>query len=230
MRAALAFLTPVGGAATPTPAAVPWFPVVGVLVGAGCGAVWHGAELLWTPLVVAVVVVLADLLLTGMLHVDGLADAADGLLPHLTPERRLAVMGEPTVGAFAVTVVVGTLLLRVAALAALAPDWLLLALVWATSRAGMAWTMTRHHYVRPGGLGDGFRGAASAPAAVAVLVALGIGASAPHRLVAVAVCWAAVIGVAAFARRRIGGWTGDVLGAAGIVAETTALVAAAARW
>lgn len=230
MRAALAFLTPLGGASTPTPRSLPWFPVVGALVGAACGAVWHGADSLWPPLVAAVLVVTADLALTGMLHVDGLVDAADGLLPHLPPGRRLAVMAEPAAGAFGVTVVAATLVLRTAALAAMAPDWVLLALVWATSRAAMAWAIARHTYARPGGLGEAFRGSSVVPTAAAVVLVLAIAVLDVHHLLAVATCWLAAAGVVALARRRIGGWTGDVLGAAGVVGETVALLAAAARW
>ena len=230
MRAAVAFLTPLGGAAAPSARAVPWFPVVGALVGAACGAAWHGADALWPAALAGVLVVALDLGLTGMLHVDGLADAADGLLPHLPPERRLAVMAEPTIGAFGVTVVAITLLLRAAALGTMAPDWLLLALVWSTSRAVMAWTIVRHDYARPGGLGEAFRGGSRLAPALALGLALALSATDLSRFVAVVVCWLTATAVVALARRRVGGWTGDVLGAAGVVGETVALVAAAARW
>jgi adenosylcobinamide-GDP ribazoletransferase len=230
VRAALGFLTPLGGASVPTSRALPWFPVVGVAVGGAAGAVWHGAAELWPPLLAAVLVVVADLALTGLLHVDGVADAADGLLPHLAPERRLAVMAEPTVGAFGVVVVAATLLARTTAIASMPPDWLLLVLVWATSRASMAWTIARRPYARPGGLGEAFRGGSPVPAAVALLLALAIATTDLHRALAVAACWVTAAAVVALARRRVGGWTGDVLGAAGVVGETVALVAAAARW
>src|SRR5205085_224245 len=114
-----------------------WFPVVGALIGTVLGGVWWGAERLWPVPVAAALVVAADLALTGMLHFDGLMDSADGLLPHLTRDRRLDVMPQPDVGALA---------------------------------------------------------------------------------------------VALLARRRIGGFTGDVLGAAGVIGETVALVIAAAKW
>lgn len=230
MRAALAFLTPLGGAATPSPRAVPWFPVVGALVGGACGAAWHGAEALWPAALAGVLVVVLDLVLTGMLHVDGLADAADGLLPHLPTERRLAVMTEPTTGAFGVAAVAVTLLLRAAALGAMTPDWVLLALVWSTSRAVMAWTIARHDYARPGGLGEVFRGGSRLVPALALGVAVAVSATDLSRLVAVVACWLTATAAVALARRRIGGWTGDVLGAAGVVGETVALVAASARW
>ena len=118
-RGALGFLTVAGGAAAPVPAATAWFPLVGLLVGCTIGVVWWAAALAFPPAVAAGVVVAADLALTGMLHLDGLADSADGLLPPLPRDRRLAFLRSPEVGAFGVAAVVTTLGLRWAALAAL---------------------------------------------------------------------------------------------------------------
>src|SRR6202050_5659800 len=125
MRAALAFLTPFPDARPPTPQALRWFPVVGAVLGIALGGLWWAAAKIWPLPVAALIVVLADLALTGMLHLDGLADTADGLLPHLPPERRLEVMREPTVGAFGVGAVVVTLLGRFAVFATLRPAPLL---------------------------------------------------------------------------------------------------------
>src|SRR5690349_17191095 len=80
--------------------ALGWFPVLGAALGALVGACWWGAGRAWTPWPAAVLVVVVDLAVTGMLHVDGLADSADGLLPHADRERRLAIMRAPDVGAF----------------------------------------------------------------------------------------------------------------------------------
>ena len=86
MRRALAFLTPlpVGTTEPPDRRTLAWFPVVGALIGTVLGGVWWGAERRVAPPVAAGLVVAADLALTGMLHLDGLMDTADGLLPHLT--------------------------------------------------------------------------------------------------------------------------------------------------
>ena len=233
MIAALAFLTPFGGARVPTARSVAWFPAVGALVGLAVGAVWWGAGELWPPLLAAALAVTADLALTGMLHVDGLADSGDGLLPHLAPARRLEVMAEPTIGAFGVTVVAVTLVLRWSALAALAPDVLLVAGLWCLSRTLMAVVLTRVPYARGEGLASAFRGGPG------VFVAA-VGGAAAVLLVGAAAGWAALAVVPAaclggalvvlLAHRRIGGFTGDVLGAAGVMAETVGLVVAAASW
>jgi adenosylcobinamide-GDP ribazoletransferase len=239
LRSALAFLTIAGGAAAPDRRSPAWFAPVGALAGLAVGGVWWLADLAFSPLVAAVLAVAADAVVTGALHLDGLADTADGVLPPLSRERRLAVMTAPDVGAFGVAALVLALSLRVAALAALAPDPWLVVGVWAAARGAMAVTMAVVPYARPGGglasaFGGGARGSVSA-AVVGVLVAGAVVVvTASGGWVAGTAASAALVvgfaGVVALARRRLGGFTGDVLGAAGVVAETAALVVASARW
>jgi adenosylcobinamide-GDP ribazoletransferase len=236
MRSALAFLTVVGGATPPDRRAPAWFGPVGAALGLAVGAAWWAAGELWPPLVAALLAVAVDAALTGMLHVDGLADSADGLIPPLDRQRRLEVMATPDVGAFGVMVVTLVVLARIAALATLEPDPLLVAGLWTASRAAMALTLAWMPYARtPGGAASGFRAGLATPA----LAGLGIGCA--------VVVWAfdggwgpgvavAAAGLAGFgavltlAWRRLGGYTGDVLGAAGVVAETVGLLVAAVRW
>jgi adenosyl cobinamide kinase/adenosyl cobinamide phosphate guanylyltransferase/cobalamin synthase len=248
-RQALAFLTPLGGAAPPTPAAFVWFPVVGALLGLGLGSIWWTTEDVLGAFAAAALVVAADLALTGALHFDGLLDSADGLLPHLPPERRMAVMAEPHVGAFAVAAGTATLLLRTAALTALGTARpLLLGALWCLARTAMAVTAGTGRYARTQGLASSFlpaptpeEGATAGerppearpswvgPAAIGTVLVLALAAlDDPGSLVAVVAAGAAAAGVAAFARRRIGGFTGDTLGAGGIVAETVGLLTALA--
>jgi adenosylcobinamide-GDP ribazoletransferase len=238
LRQAVAFLTAVGGAATPSPAALPWFPAVGALVGVAVGGVWWGAARLWAPGVAAALALTTDLAITGLLHLDGLCDAADGLLPHLTRERRLEVMSQADIGAFAIGVAAMTLLLRWVALIALRPSVLVIAALWAASRTWMAAAALGVPYARPGG------GVASAfvtgePRGILLPVAAaGMGGALVLALVwrplagpvAVGSGTAAAAAVVVLARRRLGGFTGDVLGAAGTVGETVGLVVACAKW
>ena len=221
MRTALAFLTPLPvGAAVPDGRTARWFPLAGALLGLVVGGAWWAATEAFGPLVGAALAVAVDLAVTGALHLDGLADSADGLLPHLPdPARRKAVMAAPDVGAFGVAAVVAALLLRWAALASIEPDVLLVVAVWGASRSAMAVAMATQTYVG-GGLAAAFgRGSWWAPA-VGIAVAT---AAAPIEVAGGAV--AAVL-VVRLARRRLGGVTGDVLGALGVVAETVALVLA----
>jgi cobalamin 5'-phosphate synthase/cobalamin synthase len=233
VREALGFLTPFGGASTPTPRAVRWFPAVGLVLGTILGTAWRGAVELWPAPVAAALVVALDLACTGLLHVDGLVDSADGLLPHLERERRLEVMQEPTVGAFGVVVAGAVLLLRWSALASMPADIWLLAGLWCLSRTAMAAVMDTLPYARGDGLARAFAGDGRLPF-------LALGGFAGVACVAVASGWPALVivlaaavavaGVATLAARRLGGYTGDVLGAVGVLAETAGLVVAAARW
>jgi adenosylcobinamide-GDP ribazoletransferase len=236
MRRAVAFLTPFGGAAAPTPDAVAWFPVVGVAIGLAVGGLWWLVARAWPRSVVAALVVVADLGFTGMLHFDGLLDSADGLLAHLPRARRLEVMSGPDVGAFAVAVGAAVLLARFAALASLAPAPLLLGGLWCASRTLMAVVMKTVPYARDGGgLATSFLGRVPVGFPALGLGALAaVGLAAAWRVVAgpvaVAAGVAAGTGVVMLARHRLGGFTGDVLGAAGVVAETVGLIVASAKW
>jgi cobalamin synthase/adenosyl cobinamide kinase/adenosyl cobinamide phosphate guanylyltransferase len=235
---ALAFLTPLGGAASPTQAAFLWFPVVGALLGLVLGTIWWATDDGLGTLAAAALVVATDLALTGALHFDGLLDSADGLLPHMTPERRLAVMAEPHVGAFAVATGTTTLLLRTAALAALgAARPLLLAALWCLSRTAMAVTALTGGYARTSGLASSFLSEPArregppwvAPAAIGTILVVGLAAvDDAGSVIAMLAAAAAAAGVADLARRRIGGFTGDTLGAGGVVAETVGLLTAVA--
>jgi len=234
LRSALALLTVVGGAAAPSGAAVPWFPVVGAVVGLAVGGAWWGASQAWPRPVAAAVAVVVDLALTGLLHFDGLCDSADGLLAPMPRERRLEVMRSPGVGAFGATAAAAVLLVRWASLAALAPAPLLVAGLWAASRTWMAAIMGWVPYARPSGLASSFAPGARARWALGVGVplcfALGMAWRAGPGAAALVAGAFGAAAVAWVGWRRVGGYTGDVLGAAGVVAETVGLLAAAARW
>jgi adenosylcobinamide-GDP ribazoletransferase len=187
--------------------------------------------------VAAALTVAVDLVLTGALHLDGLADSADGLLPHLERAQRLAVMAAPDVGVFAVAAVGVTLLLRWSTLAT-APlegwHWVaVLAGLWCAARVTMVAVVTVVPYARSeGGLATAFAGgrwSAALPGAALAVVAVAAG-DGVHGVLALAVGAAAAAAVVALAHRRLGGFTGDVAGAAGILLETVALVVVVARW
>lgn len=234
LRGAVAFLTPLpAGAVVPSPGTLSWFPIVGAALGLAVGGIWWAASEAFPPLVAAALVVLADVALTGALHLDGLADSADGLFAHLDgAPRRRAVMAAPDVGAFGVVAVAVTLLLRWSALASVEPAVLTVAAVWCASRAAMAVALAAGPYVG-GGLGRAFlSGDRSAAARVrgplgagvvvgGALVAASTGGSVWWGLAGVA---AGSVAVVALGHRRLGGVTGDVVGAAGLVGETVGLI------
>ncbi|QXC59197.1 adenosylcobinamide-GDP ribazoletransferase [Aquihabitans sp. G128] len=234
MRRALAFLTVAGAGATPDGRTMRWFPLAGALVGLVVGGSWWLAAEAFPPLLAGAIVVAVDLAVTGLLHVDGLADSADGLLPHLPRERRLEVMADPTAGAFAVAAVAGVLVLRAAALGSRPVDVGLIVGIWCASRSTMALVALTRPYARPGGLASSFLGDRLAPGLAAAGIVAGAAlATATDGRAGLAAVVALLVGAAlvvALAQRRLGGFTGDVLGALGVVGETLALVVAAAKW
>jgi adenosylcobinamide-GDP ribazoletransferase len=238
--AALAFLTrvPVGRLAPFGPDDVArgavLFPVVGAGIGAFVGAVAAGLDSRLGLLLAAALAVALEALVTGAIHLDALADTADAL-GAATRERALEIMREPTIGSFGAAALALALLVKTAALAALldGPDAVLAATAaFAVGRAAplaLSWALP---YARPGGgtgstLADGAR-----PAWLAAGLALGVGVAVAalglRGLSVVAGAVGAVLAVGLVARRRFGGVTGDVLGAAVELATTLALVAAAA--
>lgn len=227
---ALSLFTIVGPGAPPVPAALPWFGVVGWVLGLALGGIWIGLDEFFPPLVVAAAIVAADLTLTGMLHFDGLADTGDSMIAPMSRETRLRVMTASDVGAFGVGLVLGVMLLRFAALASLEPDPWLLASAWATGRAFAALVLQSRPYGSDGDLAAAFRGGPRTPLLVGLLV-LAVGSAAVSGVQALlAVAIGVLVGVLVIRRseRLIGGFTGDLLGASIILVETTALVAATA--
>jgi adenosylcobinamide-GDP ribazoletransferase len=210
------------------------FPVVGAGLGALTGLVVVGLDARLSVLLAAALAVALEALLTGAIHLDALADSADGLGAR-SRERALEIMREPTIGAFGATALLLDLVLKTAALAAVAAGpraVLAVAAAYALGRTAplvLGWALG---YARPeGGSGSILTGGVG-KAARAAGVGLGVGLAFAAlglrgiALVAGAALGAAVVGVVA--RRRFGGVTGDVLGAAAELATTLALVAAAA--
>jgi adenosylcobinamide-GDP ribazoletransferase len=208
------------------------FPVVGATVGALAGA---AATLAADggPLLAGGLGVLVMALATGALHLDGLADAADALGGR-TPADALRIMRDHTLGAYGTTALVLDLLLKAAALGQLASggDAILVAAVaGGLSRAAGAGLAAAAPYARIEGetvAATFTRAVGRGPAALAIVLAV-LGALAAGTLglaLALAVVASAALVGARFVR-RLGGVTGDVLGAAIEISETCALVTAA---
>jgi len=232
MRDALGLLTTLGRRGGQLRAgAFTWFPLVGAGIGAVIGGVWWLGNEWWNAPVAAAVAVVADLGLTGMLHFDGLADSADGLLPHAARDRRLEIMRTPDVGAFGVVAIVAALLLRTVALASIETSVLLVTAIWCSSRSLVASVPAFVPYAREQGIASTMLDRAPRWPALAVPFAAAVAGLAFGVLGAVAVIAGVLAGVGVLwvAHRRIGGFTGDVLGATIVVTETVALLVAAVR-
>jgi adenosylcobinamide-GDP ribazoletransferase len=227
---------PVGtGAAAPGTLAgfVPWFPVVGAGVGLLVAAVYGGALVLLPPLPAAAVAVLAGVALTGAFHEDGLGDTADAFAGGWDREEVLRILKDPRLGTFGVVAVTASLLLRVAAVAALAPSAALAALpaAHALSRAAAVAVMAGFPPAAGTGLGASYARALSGRQALAGVAA---GAGVGGLLLG---GWALPAGALAglggwllgrLAVRRIGGVNGDLLGAVQQQAEVLVLLVAVA--
>ena len=201
-----------------------YYPVVGWIVGGLAALVLLAADRLWPPLIGAALATIAAVLITGGFHEDGLADAADGLIGGQTPERRLEIMKDSRIGAYGTIALWSILTVRTLALAALPPPQAALALILihGAARALPAVLMSLQPYA--GDPGRSKLGPAQVrPHEALIAVALGFGplALAPptHAALAFGLAALAAGGVAFAARRLIGGWTGDVLGAMEQVAE-----------
>ena len=218
-----------------TAAAMAWAPVVGLLLGAAPAAVLELAAR-WAragPLLAAVLAVAALALLTRGLHLDGLADLADGLGSRRPAAQALAIMKRSDIGPFGVVTLVLTLLVQVAALAQAqtlgrgAPAVIAAAV---TGRLALPWAC-RRGVPAARGTGLGTLVAGTVPAAIPVaLTAAALAGAYPFGIVvpiAVAAGLAASLALTALAVRRLGGITGDVLGALVEVATAVCLLVTA---
>ena len=209
-----------------------WFPVVGLALGAFLLAVDVLARVIFPPLLAALVVVGAWKLATGGLHLDGLADCADGLAGR-DRAQRLAIMRDARIGAFGTAALVFVLVLDAVALSGIATvtRWRMLLVVPAIARAAPALLGRVLPAARPDGLGAAFHaGLGAGRAAVALAAALGAAVAALGLLGLILVCaaWLVALLVGSVMAGRLGGVTGDVHGAAIEMAELAALLTAAA--
>jgi len=237
MLEAFSLLSIVGIGVEPSPSALWWFPVVGMVLGLAVGGSWWVAYHLWPPLLAGGVAVLVDLLITGMLHFDGVVDAADGLLASVAPEQRLEIMTDPRSGSFGVAAGIMTILLRWVALSTLTPAPFLIAGIWITSRTCMAGGVSAVPYARAdGGMVTKLIGLSRW--ANSILVVYGVVLAAAfvflwqmgRGAVVIGAVVSAYVAVQLLSFKRIGGFTGDVLGAGAIVAETVGLLVAGVHW
>jgi adenosylcobinamide-GDP ribazoletransferase len=206
-----------------------WYPLVGFVIGALTWLVWKGATYLFPAWVTGVVTLVVWVVLTGGLHLDGLADCCDGLLASTSMERRLEIMKDPHVGAFGVIGLVLVLMLKAAALVSLmsftSPGIMLAATLarWCILPAGLVPLARRSGSGMGADFALGFRRSflvwgAVLPLGFAILLGIrGILSTLAGLGAAALVLW--------LAKSRIGGVTGDVFGMLVEIVETVVLMA-----
>jgi adenosylcobinamide-GDP ribazoletransferase len=212
--------------------AAPWFPVVGAALGLALVLVDAVTSRIFPPLLAALLTLTAWKLLTGGLHLDGLADCLDGLAGR-DPAQRLAIMGDSRTGAFGAMGLVFVLLLAWAALAELPAAWRASALVAApaVARATPALLGRLFRPARPGGQGAAFQaglGGVAAPLALGVALLAAVAALGWLGVVALAAAVASALALGRFMTGRLGGITGDVFGAGIELAELGVLLTVSA--
>ena len=218
---------PVGGlvATHPPPAECVWaYPLVGLLAGMASAAVLAALLAVGLPQPLAALWVLAvACLLTGGLHEDGLADTADGFGGGRTVERKLAIMRDSRIGSYGGLALALSLLVRATALAISAHPVQAAVLAAVLGRGAMLVPLALLRPARTDGLAA-MLGAARGRVAVGLALAAPAALWSPKAAIGALL---AAFALSALARRQVGGYTGDVLGAVEQLAECAALTAAA---
>jgi cobalamin 5'-phosphate synthase/cobalamin synthase len=210
-----------------------FFPLVGAAMGVG-GVVILKLSFLFPAPLTALLVVAFWAVVTGAMHLDGLADTADGLGGGQTREEKLRIMRDPSVGSYGVVTLILSLAVKVTALSTLvtrgvATPYLILAPTlgrWATVPLAHLFRYAREGNEGLGAALTGRVGRWDVLGATAIAAVITYFAAGPDGFS----CWVAVVAIlgllGAWFKRSIGGVTGDTLGAACELCETVALVAA----
>jgi adenosylcobinamide-GDP ribazoletransferase len=213
---------------------VPFFPVVGLLIGLAAATFDSVLTRLFPPLLASGFTVTALLAVSGGLHIDGLADTADGFFSSRPQERILEIMRDSRTGPMGVTAIVCLLILKTAAVASIAPGtrWAAILLMPLAGRCALVVLLAFLPYARSGGgLATAFQNERSVFHGMWAVLVLALVAWITAAFAGLAMAAVAVIGMlvfAAYSYFKIGGYTGDTLGAACEIAEAMPAIVAAA--
>lgn len=199
------------------------FPIVGVVLGSlGAAVAWVAMQIGLPPMIAAGLALTVMILCTGAMHEDGLADCADGFWGGWTREKRLEIMKDSQVGTYGVLALILGTTLRWIGYSALLTDGLAGIVAAAVlSRSVLPGIMAALPHARP----DGLSRAVGRPDRQIALIALAIGFVISALILgwgaigATALAIVATAGCAALARNKIGGQTGDVMGASQQLSE-----------
>lgn len=211
-------------------ASIRYYPAVGVLIGAMVAAIYFAALQVFAPLVAVLLSTVCGLLITGAFHEDGLADTFDGIGGGTTPEHALEIMKDSRIGVYGMLALSLVLATKVAAITMLTGNTAIIALVVAhgLSRLSSVVVISSSRYVRSEGTGKPTaEGAGAVGLAMALLTGL-ICVALLYFLVSPVASLCALAGLASghilirlFFERKLGGYTGDCLGATQQVSEVS---------
>ena len=237
LRGAVTFLTriPLGSNAidqSELTGSVRWFPLVGALIGLVVGATYGLLTQSLPSVVAGLLAILVGVMITGGLHEDGLGDTADALGGGKDAADAARILKDPRQGTFGVLAIAGGLFLRATALASISPiDGAAMAVAaHLLGRTAVVVAMRFHHSIGDG-LGARYSSlVTNTDVVVALGLGLGLGAavSGIWVLASLAIALAAVAITGRIASKKLGGLTGDVLGAIEQVTESGVLVLGAA--
>ncbi|MDD5038655.1 MAG: adenosylcobinamide-GDP ribazoletransferase [Dehalococcoidales bacterium] len=216
---------------------VVYFPVIGVVIGLILAGLNWLLGLFLPQAIVNVLLIVAMVIISGALHLDGFADTCDGMAGYKTVEDRLRVMHDSRVGAFGVIGVSLLLLVKYVSLSSVPGNLLPVTLVLmpVISRWAMVYAIFAYPYARPTGLGKAFKQKTNWQSfimATIITPAIAIGLArlaniAHFYLMGLAIIvgiWIIIIAIAAYFQRKFTGLTGDTYGAINEVAEVGVLI------
>ena len=198
---------------------VPYFPLVGLVIGSLLAAVNYGLFYIETPLFLRVtLLLLAEIIITGGLMYDGFMDTADGVFSARSRERMLEIMKDSHVGSNAVLAIIILLLLKIAAYLELSGEtltWVLLTMSVATRTFMVVFIVNFPYARRKEGIGHMFtKYAKPFYTYIAFAVCAGIIAACGLQYLAVAgICFTVTLIIAQYLKTQLGGLTGDTYGA-----------------
>ncbi len=207
-----------------------YFPLVGLVIGLVLAGVRIGASYILPTVLADTLVIIAFVIITGALHLDGFADTVDGLAGGKDRERILAIMKDSRIGSFAVIGLILLLLLKVFALmevpASLKTGTLIIVPVlgrWSTVQLAALFPYARSGYGTAQAF-VGFTGKLEYLVASLMTALIVVGLFLMKGVVIMAIAGALTFGIGLFSKRRIGGVTGDILGATCELVEVTTLI------
>lgn len=236
--AALQFLTsiplPVQREASPEPLgrSTAYFPIIGLIIGIILACLHWLLNFILPSAVVNALLIVALVIITGALHLDGFVDTCDGIAGHKTIEERWRVMHDSRAGAFGIVGVVLLLLVKYVTLNSIPPTFMMATLLFmpVVSRWAMVYAIFAYPYARPSGLGTAFKKKTRWPQFTAATLITIVVASALFPLFSLAGLlfmfgiWIITVIFSIYLKRKFSGLTGDTYGAINEVAEVMVLV------
>ncbi len=215
----------------PLRASTKYFPLVGLGIGGLIASADHGLGLLWqAPLLTSGITTVLLIAISGGLHIDGLADTADGFLSARPKQRILEIMRDSRIGVMGTVAVVSAILLKFTALAAVNPAsrWTVILLMPLAGRTALLCQLALLPYARSnGGLADLFIPRHRTVYLIWAAVVMGGAGWLTLNTIGlfITAVWAVgSLGFAGYCYRKIGGLTGDTLGAGCEFAELLPLL------